>query len=56
MAEARGVLESAVKVHGENSQLHYELSRVYARLGERDLAAQETRIVQELRAREAKTQ
>ena len=46
--EARPVLEKAVKVHPENSQLHYELSRVYARLGERELAAEQSQIVKQL--------
>lgn len=52
--EARKLLESAQSTHADNAQLHLELSRVYARLGERDLASQQTQIVQELRAREAK--
>jgi tetratricopeptide (TPR) repeat protein len=55
-ADARPILESGIQAHPENSQMHYELSRVYARLGEKVLAAEQTKIVQELRAREAKTQ
>lgn len=54
-AEARPVLEAAVKAHPENSQLHYELSRVYARLGERELAAGESQIVKQLGSGGAKT-
>ncbi|MGI8989963.1 MAG: tetratricopeptide repeat protein [Bryobacteraceae bacterium] len=52
---ARSVLEAAIVTHPENSQLHYELSRVYARLGEKALAAEQTQILQQLRARESKT-
>lgn len=54
IGEARNLLESSSAAHPENSQVHYELSRVYARLGERELAAQQTRIMLELRARESK--
>lgn len=50
VAEARTLLEPFEKTNQDNSQLHFELSRVYARLGERDLAAEQTRIVQRLRA------
>ena len=52
--EARQLLEPAVKAHEVNLQLHYELSRVYARLGERDLAAGEMRTVERLREMESK--
>jgi len=52
---ARPVLEAALAVHPDNSQLHYELSRVYARLGEKALAAEQTQIFQDLRGRENKT-
>ncbi len=48
VAEARPVLETAIKAHPENLQLHYELSRVYARLGERELAAEQSQIVKQL--------
>jgi tetratricopeptide (TPR) repeat protein len=54
-AEARELLEAAVKRHEANPQVHYELSRVYARLGERELAAAELRIVDNLRAGESKS-
>jgi len=54
-AEARELLEPAVMRHEADSQLHYELSRVYARLGERELAAAELRIVDQIRAGERKT-
>jgi tetratricopeptide (TPR) repeat protein len=50
LAEARGLLEQSAKGNPSNSQLHFELSRVYARLGERQLAEEQTRIVQQLRA------
>jgi tetratricopeptide (TPR) repeat protein len=53
--EARELLEPAVKRYEGDPQLHYELSRVYARLGERELAAAELRIVNEIRAGERKT-
>jgi tetratricopeptide (TPR) repeat protein len=53
--EARELLEPAVRHREADPQLHYELSRVYARLGERDLAAAELRIVDEIRAGERKT-
>ncbi len=53
-AEARQLLEASIGAHPENSQLHFELSRVYARLGERDLAAQQTRLFNQLRAQDAK--
>ena len=56
VAEARPVLESSVKAHAENPQLHYELSRVYARLGERELAAEQSLIVKQLSSGGAKTQ
>ncbi|MCU1260418.1 MAG: tetratricopeptide repeat protein [Bryobacterales bacterium] len=52
---ARAILEAALAAHPDNSQLHYELARVYARLGEKALAAEQTRILQELRASESKT-
>jgi tetratricopeptide (TPR) repeat protein len=54
-AEARELLESAVKRDEADPQLHFELSRVYARLGERELAAAELRIVDKIRAGENKT-
>jgi Flp pilus assembly protein TadD len=49
LAEAKDVLEAAERQHGDNSQLHFELSRVYARLGEKDSAAEQVRIVERLR-------
>ncbi len=48
-SEARDVLERATLRHNDNSQIHFELSRVYARLGASDDAARETAIVQRLR-------
>lgn len=53
-AEARQLLEASIPAHPENAQLHYELSRVYARIGERDLAAEQTRLFNQLRAQDAK--
>jgi tetratricopeptide (TPR) repeat protein len=50
LAEARALLERSAKGNPNDSQLHFELSRVYARLGERQLAEEQTRIVQQLRA------
>jgi tetratricopeptide (TPR) repeat protein len=50
LAEARTLLEHSAAENRSNSQLHFELSRVYARLGERRLAEEQTRIVQQLRA------
>ena len=55
VAEARPVLETAIKTHAENLQLHYELSRVYARLGERELAAEQSQIVKQLGSGGTKT-
>lgn len=46
---ARKVLEESIRAHPSEVSLHIELSRVYARLGERDLAAEQTRIVESLR-------
>lgn len=53
VTEARGILEKCATVNADNSQVHFELSRVYARLGEKELAAEQTRIVQQLRARDS---
>ena len=50
LAEARTLLEQSAVENRSNSQLHFELSRVYARLGEKGLAEEQTRIVQQLRA------
>lgn len=55
IAAARSVLEAALATHPGNAPLHYELSRVYARLGETTLAAEQSQIFQDLRARESKT-
>jgi tetratricopeptide (TPR) repeat protein len=56
LGDARRLLEEALAGHSDSPQLHYELSRVYARLGETQLAAKQTQILQELRARETKVQ
>jgi tetratricopeptide (TPR) repeat protein len=47
-ADARDILQSACTAHSENRQLHIELSRVYARLGDRDHAAEQMRILERL--------
>jgi thioredoxin-like negative regulator of GroEL len=52
-AEAQGVLESAVAAHPDDYQLRFELSRVYARLGDKERAAEQARIMQQLRQRES---
>ena len=49
VSKAKELLETAAADHAGNSQVHFELSRVYARLGNRDQAARETEIVQQLR-------
>ncbi len=54
-SEARSILEQSLAANAENSQVHFELSRVYARLGEKRLADEQTRIVQQLRAQTAQT-
>ena len=50
LADARALLEQSAAKNQSNGQLHFELSRVYARLGEKRLAEEQTRIVQQLRA------
>jgi uncharacterized protein HemY len=52
VTEARTILEQSATGNASNSQVHFELSRVYARLGEKELAEEQTRIVQQLRARD----
>ncbi len=49
VTEARSILEQSAAGNASNSQVHFELSRVYARLGEKQLAEEQTRIVQQLR-------
>lgn len=49
MIEAKEQLESALTTHTNSLQLHLELSRVYARLGDRNQAAEQTKIVESLR-------
>jgi tetratricopeptide (TPR) repeat protein len=53
LPEARTMLEQSLHNFEENSQLHYELSRVYARLGEKELAAEQTKITQRLKTQTA---
>lgn len=50
MIEAKKQLESALTTHTNSLQLHLELSRVYARLGDRNQAAEQTKIVESLRS------
>ena len=52
--EARTFAENAVRAHPSEPQVHFELSRIYARLGEKELAAQEARAVALLRDTEGK--
>jgi tetratricopeptide (TPR) repeat protein len=49
--EARRVLESALPEDPSNITLRLELSRVYARLGEAGLAAEQAKIIEEIRAK-----
>ncbi len=49
--EARAVLEAELGRNRQDAALHQELSRVYARLGLGDLAAEQTRLAEQLRAR-----
>lgn len=53
LADARRTLEQGLEAHAGDVALRLELSRVYARLGERDLAAHEARIVEQLQQRSA---
>ncbi len=48
--EARAVLEEGLPLHPEDVSLRLELSRVYARLGKPELAAEQTKILEQLRA------
>lgn len=54
LSEARDLLEKTSSSHKDSSQVHIELARVYARMGERDRAAEQTRISQQLREAEEK--
>lgn len=51
LEEARAVLEAQLNQNREDATLRQELSRVYARLGLADLAAEQARIAEQLRAR-----
>ncbi len=53
LADARRALEQGLEAHSGDVGLRLELSRVYARLGEKDLAAHEARIVEQLQQRSA---
>jgi len=48
VAEARDLLEKAAGQHANEPQLHIELSRVYARLGDSEKAAEQMRILRDL--------
>jgi tetratricopeptide (TPR) repeat protein len=48
--EARTVLEEGLPLYPSDASLRIELSRVYARLGKSDLAAEQTKIIEQLRA------
>jgi tetratricopeptide (TPR) repeat protein len=48
--EARTILEEGLPLYPADASLRIELSRVYARLGKPDLAAEQTKIVEQLRA------
>ena len=49
LEEARQILEDGLPLHPSEANLHLELSRVYARLGKSDLAAEQAQIVEQLR-------
>jgi tetratricopeptide (TPR) repeat protein len=49
--EARKVLESSLPDYPSDVALRLELSRVYARLGQADLAAEQAKVIERLRAR-----
>lgn len=51
LADARRTLEQGLEAHSDEVSLRLDLSRVYARLGEKDLAAHEAKIVDQLRQR-----
>lgn len=53
LADAREVLENAVSAHPDDYQIRLELSRVYARLGDKQRAAEQARVMQQLRQRES---
>lgn len=55
LTEARTLLEQSISEHAGSSQMHLELSRVYARIGEKQLAEEQTRIVQQLRTQDQTT-
>ena len=50
LEEARTVLESALREYPSDVALHVELSRVYARLGLTALAAEQAKVIEQLRA------
>ncbi|MBI3472794.1 MAG: tetratricopeptide repeat protein [Candidatus Solibacter usitatus] len=53
LEDARQILEDGLPLLPSDMPLHLELSRVYARLGKSDLAAEQTKIVEQLRAAQA---
>lgn len=48
--EAAALLEQALPAHPENATIRLELSRIYARSGKPDLAAEQAKIAEKLRA------
>lgn len=50
LPEAQDLLEKAATLHPGSPQVHFELSRIYARLGADDRAAEQTQIVQQLQS------
>jgi tetratricopeptide (TPR) repeat protein len=52
LEEAQSILEETVRSYPSELAVHTELSRVYARLGRTDLAADQARIADELRVRQ----
>ena len=53
-AESRDLLETALSQHPESAALHFELARVYARLGDRARADEHTKLFQRLHEKEPK--
>ena len=51
---ARRILEDGLALHPSEVSLRLELSRVYARLGKSDLAAEQTKIVEQLQAAQSR--
>ena len=54
-SEAKDILERAVTEYPETAQLRFQLARLHARLGERDEAAEQTRVFRQLQAKQSTT-